>query len=532
MQGMLERSVAVRAKIGSIGTFCRFVAAAAVCLAASARYCRGDDPLGPSPSAVAGATMAQDTLPPPPAGTPQEVFSNLSPADELRLEQLVEQSVKRLGVRSTEIELPHVADSHGASDHWPLRAFWKHGLTIESEDEDFKVHIGGRSQFDTSWFGVPGDIQNDPTIVNRYGDGVDFRRLRIKVDGSMHEFMEWAFQVDFVNSVRNGNNVEAVTAPTDLWWAFTNLPHIGNIRVGNHKEPIGFEHLVSSRFLPFMERSFNQDAFTGGFNNGFTPGISAYNTAFDQTATWTIGLFKPTNNVFVSSANTGDYAVTGRLTWLPIYQDDGERLVHFGFSARQASSFNGTFRIRTRSAVRSGLSAVWPLPADTGTFPADDAEQLNGEFAAVYGPWTVQADYLVNLVNESVRADGVNVGTAFFHGGYVQVFYYLTGEHDNYNRKNAVFDRVIPHANVSRSGSLCPLFCGGAWQVGLRYNYLDLTSQGINGGVLNDVTAGINWFLNPNLKLQWNYSATHRESGSGIGDGWIHGFGMRLAQDF
>jgi phosphate-selective porin OprO/OprP len=222
----------------------------------------------------------------------------------------------------------------------------------------------------------------------------------------------------------------------------------------------------------------------------------------------------------------------GRLTWLPMYLDDGERLLHLGFSVRQASAFNGTFRVRTRSAIRSGLSAVWPLPADTGTFVADDGEQLNGEFAAVCGPVTLQADYLVNFVNRAQRSDGVDVGTVFFHGGYVQALYYLTGEHDRYNRKSAAFDRVIPLRDASRSGAACPLFCGGAWQLGVRYNHLDLNSDGIQGSVLNDVTAGVNWFLNPNMKLQWNYSATHRESGSGIGDGWIHGFGMRLAHDF
>ena len=78
----------------------------------------------------------------------------------------------------------------------------------------------------------------------------------------------------------------------------------------------------------------------------------------------------------------------------------------------------------------------------------------------------------------------------------------------------------------------------GAWQVGLRYNYLNLNDKGINGGVLNDITVGLNWFLNPNTKLQFNYSVTDRHSpaspGMPIGqsDGTIQGFGMRLAMDF
>ena len=38
-----------------------------------------------------------------------------------------------------------------------------------------------------------------------------------------------------------------------------------------------------------------------------------------------------------------------------------------------------------------------------------------------------------------------------------------------------------------------------------RYSYLDLNDQDIRGGTLWDVTAGVNWYLFPNLRLMWNY---------------------------
>lgn len=481
------------------------------------------------------APSVADAPPPAPAparealSDPADVFDNLTPADEARLRSLVQQYIQEHDAqRPAAVPAPQPP----ASDPSWMKGVWKHGLTFESADKQHKVHIGGRTQFDVAWFGVPNDIQNDPTLVNPYGDGVDFRRVRVKVDGTMYDFIDWAFQIDFVNSVRDGTNVKAVPAPTDLWWTFTKLDYIGNIRIGNQKEPIGFEHLVSSRFLPFLERSFNQDAFYGGFNNGFTPGVSAFNVFDDERATWAFGVYKPTNNVFVSTTNSGDYAATGRATYLPWYEDHGAELLHLGFSVRHSSGFNGAQRLRTRGPERSGLSAVWPLPADTGNFVCNNNELLNAELVGVYGPWTFQSEYLASFCNGVNRADGTDVGTAFFHGGYAQIFYFLTGEHDEYSRKAGVFERVVPHCNAQPSGALVPLFCGGAWQVGVRYNYLDLTNQGILGGVLNDVTAGLNWYLNPNMKIQWNYSATHRESGTGAGDGWIHGFGMRFAQDF
>jgi hypothetical protein len=46
----------------------------------------------------------------------------------------------------------------------------------------------------------------------------------------------------------------------------------------------------------------------------------------------------------------------------------------------------------------------------------------------------------------------------------------------------------------------------------------------------------LNWFLNPNLKFQWNYMATYRDvdlvPAFAAGSGVVHGFGMRMAIDF
>ena len=46
-------------------------------------------------------------------------------------------------------------------------------------------------------------------------------------------------------------------------------------------------------------------------------------------------------------------------------------------------------------------------------------------------------------------------------------------------------------------------------------SHLDLTSSGVDGGVLDDATGGVNWYLNPLMRLTANYIWAHRE---GIGD--------------
>lgn len=75
--------------------------------------------------------------------------------------------------------------------------------------------------------------------------------------------------------------------------------------------------------------------------------------------------------------------------------------------------------------------------------------------------------------------------------------------------------------------------CGpGAWQVGVRISYLDLIDEAIDGGQIVNLTFGLNWFLNPNMKLQGNCLVAHRDGQQAAGDGWFSGLGVRAAFDF
>jgi len=428
-----------------------------------------------------------------------------------------------------------------------MSAKWNNGLELATLDKAFRVHVGGRWQFDTSWFSADQAVQTNLPGNVQYHDGVDFRRGRLRIDGTMYEVIEFAMEWDFVNAARvrnaagTGGFDENVTAMTDLWLQYSHTP-IGHIRVGSHKEPIGLEHIVSSRFLPFMERSYNQDTFYGGAFNGFTPGASVSANFWDDRASYAIGIFKPTSNVFGFNTNDGDYAVTGRLTYLPVYEDEGRQVVHMGFSARHATTYDDRIRYRTRDAIRAGAASQWPLPADI-TVLGSTAQWLNAEFLVIQGPWTFQAEWLTSFTANARRigSAGAPVGpraeSLFYHGGYVQLLYFLTGESDNYSLERMAPDRVKPFENFFWvPGDEGSLLGKGAWQVGARYNLLDLNDQGINGGVLHNFTFGLNWFFNPNTKWQFNYIATYRDVENTVefpdGSGWIHGWGMRFAQDF
>lgn len=454
------------------------------------------------------------------------------------------------------------------------------GSELQSKNGDFKVKLAGRVQADAAFIQSP-----DPTRITSIPggagvkDAVYFRRLRLGGYGTMWEQIDWATEFDIANTEFNvdpaaggnnpatglrssaafpaGGNVMSVAAPTDVWMTFRELPAVGNIRVGNQKEMIGLEHMTSSRFLDFMERSPLQDAFNGPNNNGYTPGISAYNTAFEDRTTWALGIFK--NNDYESGFpyDVGDnnYSYNSRFTWTPYYDEptEGRYLLHMGlgsavrtFDNSPAAYTGGTnIRIRARGDIRNIPSTLPPNFADTGNFYATDQLLLNPEIALVYGPWLLQVEYEHCFMgNVSAIQGAPAIDNVQFQGGYAEVLYFLTGEHRAYSRQSASFGRVVPNENayLTKDTGLCGI---GAWQLAFRYDWLDLNSGAISGGNVSNFTAGVNWFLNPNTKLQLNYVAANvngapivagpNNSLNGarfVGDGTINSIGARLAWDF
>ena len=149
----------------------------------------------------------------------------------------------------------------------------------------------------------------------------------------------------------------------------------------------------------------------------------------------------------------------------------------------------------------------------------------------VLGSLTFQAEYAAQWLTDTLAANGQNAGTAFYHGGYAEVLYFLTGEHQSYQRRDGVFGRVVPNQNL-RCIKGDDARGGGAWQIGARFSYLNLDSQQIQGGQIYDWTAGLNWYLNPNMTVQFNYILERRDGPQNMTPAWINGVGVRAGFNF
>ena len=265
---------------------------------------------------------------------------------------------------------------------------------------------------------------------------------------------------------------------------------------------------------------------------------------------------KNTVNPFGYIANSSGNGAVGRLTWLPYYEDEGKKLLHLGIAGRAMQTANGQVRYRTRGDIRNGppgpLNSIY---IDSGLLYSPWENQIGLELVGNNGPWSFQSEYfgcwLYNATSNKNSFDKTSpnygtagfqpyytpVGTYFTNSGYAEVLYFITGESRAYDKVEARFDRPIPRNNfyIVRDSSGRIRSSEGAIQVGVRYQYAGLSDHEIRGGNLNALTLGLNWMLNPNARLYFNYDFAYRDftnTQNIDASGWITGFGTRLAFDF
>jgi phosphate-selective porin OprO/OprP len=421
-----------------------------------------------------------------------------------------------------------------------LEATWDNGLWLDSADDQFHLHVGGNAQIDSTWligphgvFAIPGGGQNG--VEN--AAATFLRRVRLRFEGDLYDQFDYIVEYDLAhaNNENSGiqppsfGNITGSPVPCNVWVQIRDVPFFGNVRFGNQVKPIGMTNNTYQGYLPFMERADNMDAFYGPFDSGFALGLSARNWTESERLTWQYGIYRPSINTFAVSLNK--YSAGARVTGLPWYEEDGERLLHLGLGSWIGELVQNELRVRARPELRNGPGYAVPVLVDTGEVPGARQYTLGPEFALVLGPWTVQVEWAGQFLTQAVAPNGQVQGTVFYHGGYVQVLYFLTGEHQEYDKRNGVFGRVIPRENyhLKKDDAYRAL---GAWQVGVRFSYLDLNDKGIQGGQVYDWTFGLNWFLSPSMTVQLNYILEHRDAPQGVAQGWISGVGMRAGYTF
>jgi phosphate-selective porin OprO and OprP len=378
------------------------------------------------------------------------------------------------------------------------KAYWKEGLRVESTDGRFKVKVGGRIQTDFASISSPNRAFVDQVSADEGGrlpgSGAEFRRARLMMEGTVYENIFFKAEYDFANA-HNGT-----VGFKDVYIGVKNLPTIGHIRIGHQKEPFSLEELTSSNFITFMERSL-PNVFSPARNTG----IMAFDAPLEKRLYWGVGTFYNTDDISAFTYNNYQgWEITARLAGTPIYQDKGRHLLHVGFGYSHQFRNANAFQLRYRQRPEAHITNARTVDTVLTPLNAQGIDLFNPELALVWGPFSFQGEYMVALtnahrnspINQNLFLIGNNPS---FQGAYAYISYFLTGENRAYNQSNAYFGRVKPNQNFDPKGGR------GAWEIALRWSYLNLQSKGVAGGVENDFTAGLNWYLTPNARWMFNY---------------------------
>lgn len=341
----------------------------------------------------------------------------------------------------------------------------------KKEEPKLSVKINGRIFGDWFWGSA------DDSLAAVYGDmvsGNNWRAAWIEINGDYGDNIEFKAWYDVAGGT---------TTAKDVWLGLKNLP-FGSLRVGHMKEPFSLEQLIANKNNTFMERAM-PDLFAPSRNNG----IGIFGSAAEGRMSYGFGVFTDANDQGTAAAHNDTYNATGRITGLA-WENGKSELMHLGAGIHyRGVKENGTLRFSSRPEANLAYRMI-----DTGSFKADSVLMFNAEGAVQMGRLSVQAEYF------GVNVDAPLVDDPSFNGFYVFASYFLTDDYRPYGKATGTFGAVKPSAPYTPDGDGM-----GAWEVAVRYSRVDLEDGLILGGVLTDVTVGVNWYITGYVRVMANY---------------------------
>ncbi len=313
------------------------------------------------------------------------------------------------------------------------------------------------------------------------GDGFQVRRTRMGLTGTIDE--NWRFQVEY-DFAENGSSAN------DVWLRYTGLQH-GHITIGHFKVPFGLEEITSSNSITLIERSLPTTTFAQARRVGVGYSVTQSNWHFAA-----MGFGQGSGSGTRSTTGDEGLGVGARFVFNPVRNDD--LMVHLGIAAStEEPADDNVEQVRFRTRPESRPTDVRLV--DTGNIGGTRRiDQVGLEAAMQSGPFSLQGEWMRADVNRRGIEPDVD-----FSGWYVSGSWVVTGESRGY--RDGVFRGVSP------SGP------GGAWELTARVSNVNLNDGAVAGGKQDNITLGVNWYANSNVRFMANYIINDVERG-GVND--------------
>jgi phosphate-selective porin OprO/OprP len=366
------------------------------------------------------------------------------------------------------------------------------GLVVSSADSNFVFRLDGLIQVDSRTF------FNDSVI--KANDGLLLRRARPIFQGTLYRDFDFVFVPDF-----GGSSVQIF----DAYGNYRYAPWL-QLRAGKFKTPEGLELLQADANTSFNERSLVTDLVPNR-----DVGLQLWGDLGGGELSYAAGIFNGVGDARNSSNAAFENGVefAGRLFAQPFKISDIAPLQGLGFGVAGTSQ-NGTASATDLPNTTGGTLAGYTTdgqqqffaynPASGNTIVAGGQHwRLSPQASYYYGPASLLGEYAISdqdVRNSTTGAEADLHNTAWeISGGWV-----LTGE-------NASFTGVTPlHAFDPQSGHW------GAFQVVARYAALEVDPHAFpvfanpttSSSEARAWSAGLNWYLNKNLRLDASFSHT------------------------
>ena len=323
-----------------------------------------------------------------------------------------------------------------------------------------EVSLEGLIQADGNWF--DNDLA-DLNGVNVNGDDSEFelRRAEIVLKGKGPGNFEWVLGYD-----AKADKFLDVNAKYKLGGDSNHF-----VQVGQYKQPNSLEELSSTKNNDFISKAAVTNTYAVGRRLGAAYGYGSGN--------WGVNASVFGRELTRNLAHGSGWGVRG--TFAPI--NDKGSLLHFGLAYVNYDTDSDTFRVRARP--NADLATVRLVDSGNMT-DTDRVATTSAEAMWVRGPFKLQGEYYSSDIQRMENGDYTSTG------GYVSAVWNVTGETWGY--KGGVPSTPLPSEPAS-----------GLWQLGLRYDTLDLNDGDVRGGQMDAWTVGANWYWRSNFKFMLNY---------------------------